>query len=375
MLFAALLAQRMDAFLRYFRQAALLPAWPLLALLVAIPAAGRAQVSFPSLDAKAVNLCEPPAACERIGKLRLLGALQLPGQTVNGLRLSGLSGLAWNEDDNLLYALTDHGVLFHLRPVFRNGQLADVVLRHAAALIDPRTRKPVRWKRSDSEGLDILNGRNGKQGDAELLVSFEREPRIARYRPDGTHIADIPLAAALRDVKRYRGGNKMLESVCLHPREGILTAPEEPLDNDTDTDTARLYRMDGSAWRFPASRGGMVALECLPDGDVLVMERDYSTLSLRWTMTLRRLRLPPGTPADALLSAETLTTLDSDQGLQIDNFEGLARHRGNRFFMVSDDNDVFIQRTLLVYFELVESSAQLKERLETVLPAAAVLPR
>jgi hypothetical protein len=49
-----------------------------------------------------------------------------------------------------------------------------------------------------------------------------------------------------------------------------------------------------------------------------------------------------------------VTTLDSDQDLHIDNFEGLARHRGNRFFMVSDDNGVFIQRTLLLYFELVE---------------------
>lgn len=348
----------MDAFLRYL----------LLALLAAAPAASKAQDFFPSLEAKAVDLCDPPSACGRIGNLRLLGVLQLPARTLNGVRLSGLSGLAWDEDDNLLYALTDHGVLFSLRPIFRNGQLADVALLHVAALIDPRTHKPVRWRRSDSEGLDILNGRNGKKGDAELLVSFEREPRIVRYRPDGTHIADVPLPAALRDVKRYRGGNKMLEAVCLHPREGILTAPEEPLDNDeprngrgsprleraVESGAARLYRMDGSSWRFSASRGGIVALECLPDGDVLVMERDYSALSLRWTITLRRLHLPAGTPPDSLLAAETMATLDSDQGLHLDNFEGLTRHHGNRFFMVSDDNDVFIQRTLLVYFELLD---------------------
>jgi hypothetical protein len=313
----------MDAFLRYF----------LLVLLVATPMAGRTQDSFPSLEAKTVDLCEPT-------------------RSVNGLRLSGLSGLAWDEDDNLLYALSDHGVLFHLRPIFRNGQLVDVTLRHVAALIDPRTHKPVRWKRSDSEGLDILNGHNGKQGDAELLVSFEHEPRIVRYRPDGTYIADVPLPAALRDVKRYRGSNKMLESVCMHAREGILTTPELPLDHETEF--ARLYRMDGGTWRFPASHGGIVALECLPDGDVLEMERDYATLALRWVITLRRLRLPADTPADTLLATETVATLDSNQGLHIDNFEGLARHHGNRFFMVSDDNDVFIQHTLLVYFELLD---------------------
>jgi len=351
-------AARRYALLRYFRQAALLPTWPLLVLLAAVPAAGGAQDVFPSLEAKAVNLCEPPAACGRIGNLRLLGVLYLPARTVNGARFSGLSGLAWDEDDNLLYALSDHGVLFHLRPIFHNGQLADVTVQHVAPLIDPRTHKPVRWTRSDSEGLDIINGHNGQKGDAELLVSFEGKPRIVRYRPDGTHIADVPLPAALRAVKRYRSDNKMLESVCLHPREGILTAPELPLDHETGV--ARLYRLDGSTWHFPASRGGIVALECLPDGDVLEMERDYATISLRWVITLRRLHLPPGTPPDTLLATDTVAVLDSNQDLHIDNFEGLARHHGNRFFMVSDDNDVFIQRTLLVYFELVEPSRQNK---------------
>jgi len=331
----------MDAFLRYL----------LLALLAAAPAAGWAQVSYPSLQARAVDLCESPPTCERIGKLRLLGALVLPSRTVNGMRFSGLSSLAWNEDDNLLYALTDHGVLFHLRPIFRNSQLADVALLHVAPLIDPRTRKPVRWRRSDAEGMDILYGRNGRKGDAELIMSFEGEPRIARYRPTGQFIADVPLSGSLRDIRNYRY-NRMLEAMCIHPREGILTAPEEPLDRAAGT--AYLYGADGNAWRFTSSRGGIVALECLPDGDVLVLERDYSTLSLRWIITLRRLHLPAGTPPDSLLPAETVATLDSYQGLHIDNFEGLARHHGNRFFMVSDDNDVFVQRTLLVYFELLD---------------------
>ena len=331
----------MDTFLRYL----------LLALLAAAPATSKAQDSFPSLQARAVDLCESPPACERNGKLRLLGALELPSRTLNGARFSGLSGLAWNEDDNLLYALTDHGVIFHLRPTFRNGQLADVALLYVAPLIDPRTRKPVKWRRSDAEGMDILNGRNGRKGDAELIVSFEGEPRIARYRPDGQFIADVPLSDPLHNIRNYRY-NKMLEAVCVHPREGVLTAPEEPLNGEAGT--ARLYRADGSAWRFAPSRGGIVALECLPDGDVLVMERDYSTLSLHWVTTLRRMHLPPGTPPDSLLPAETVTTLDSHQGLQIDNFEGLTRHHGNRFFMVSDDNDVFVQRTLLVYFELLD---------------------
>jgi hypothetical protein len=320
--------------------------------LVALAAVGHAQEGPLALDARAVALCDPPATCEHIGHIRILGALNLPEHDAGGQRLAGLSGLAWDDDDGVLYALSDHGRIFTLLPVFRGDRLVDVRLARSAALIDPASGKPVRWQRSDSEGLDILHGRNRHKGDAELLVSFEREPRIARYRPDGRFIADMPLPPALRDPKQYRGGNKMLESVCAHPHFGILTAPELPLKGDHEF--ARIYGMDGGSWRFPPGRGGLSALECLPDGDVLVLERELIPLSLRTVVTLRRLHLPAGTAPDTVLAAETVAMLDSGAGLHLDNFEGLAHHRGNRFFMVSDNNDVFIQRTLLVYFEILE---------------------
>jgi len=331
----------MDVYLRFL----------LLALFATVATAARAQVLLPALQAKATDLCKPPAACSSVGKLRMLGMLELSPVTFNKMQLSGLSALAWDEDENLLYALSDHGVLFSLRPEFKNSLLSNVSLVHVVPLIDPQTRKPVRWRRSDSEGLDILNGRNGKKGDSELLVSFEREPRIARYRPNGSYIADIELPVILREAKNYRGDNTMLESVCLHPREGILIVPEAPLEKEIKT--ARLYRMDGSSWPFAAGRGGVVAIECLPDGDVILMERDFPEITLHWVITLRRLRFPAGTPVDKPLAIENIAILDSEHGLRVDNFEGLTRHRGNRFFMVSDDNGVFVQRTLLLYFEIL----------------------
>lgn len=322
--------------------------FPVLALLTSASLAGELP---PALNARAVSLCDPPQQCEQISGLRILGLLDLPPLTVNGLRVGDLSGLAWDDDEGLLYALSDHGALLTLRPAFRNDRLVDVSLVRAAPLIDPLTNKPVKWRRSDSEGLDIVNGRNGKRGDAELLVSFEREPRIARYRPDGTFIADVPLPAPLRDPRRYRGGNKMLESVCLHPREGVLTAPEEPIDNET---IPRLHRMDGISGRIPPGRGGIVAIECLADGNVLLLERDFDVTQFRTVITLRRLRLPKSMEPDTLLSADTVAVLDSAKGLRLDNFEGLARHRGNRFFLVSDNNGVFLQRTFLLYVEIVD---------------------
>lgn len=333
----------MDAMLRYL----------LFVLLAALPATSWARDAFPALKAKDFDLCPQASSCDRIAGIRVLGALQLPTQLLdNGIRFGGLSGLAWDDDDQRLYAISDRGVVFGLQPVFRNDRLVDVALISANMLVDPLTRKPVKWRRSDSEGLDILNGRNGRKGDVELVISFEGDPRIARYRPDGRFIAEVALAKSLRETKNYRY-NRMLESVCVHPREGILTAPEVPM---AEQDGKRLYRADGRSWRIPPGRGDIVGLECLANGDVLLLERDFQKLSLHWLSTLRRLRFPAGTALDSLLSSQTVVELDGTE-YSIDNFEGLTRHRGNRFFVVSDDNNVFVQHTLLVYFELLPTSA------------------
>ncbi|HCU53389.1 MAG TPA: hypothetical protein DIC36_03600 [Gammaproteobacteria bacterium] len=324
--------------------------WFLVPVLAAFSTASAAQEPLPLLKARRISLCESPPACEHVGGIRVLGMLELPPLDVAGHKLSQLSDLAWDDDDGVLYAVSDRGTLYGLRPAFDQDRLTGVSLISAAPLIDPKTRKPVRFRRSDSEGLDILNGRNGRKGDAELLVSFEGEPRLARHRPDGSIIAEVPLSAPLNDIGQYRY-NRMLEGVCVHPREGILTAPEEPLL--IDNGVARLYRQDGRSWPLPTPRGGIVALECLPNGDVLVLERDFTTIVLRFVITLRRVHLPENAAADTTLKSEVIAVLDSADGLTVDNFEGLTRHRGNRFFMISDNNDVFLQRTLLMYFELL----------------------
>ncbi len=314
--------------------------------------ASPAAEPLPALDARPVPLADSAPGNERIGRLRTLGLLELPSRSVNGLRLAGLSDLAWDDDDGVLYALSDLGALFGLRPVIRNGQLADVSLVSAAPLLRPDGNRRLRHWQADGEGLDIANGRNGRRGDAELIVSFEGEPpRIARYRPDGTFVREEPLPAPLRDSKSYRSANKTLESICLHPRAGLLTAPEQPRRDDPDG-RARLHALAGSSWIYPRPTGGVVALECLPDGDVLLLERDFQPTQLRTVIALHRLRLPRR--GSEITDITRLATLDSDTGLKLDNFEGLARHRGNRFFLVSDDNDVFVQRTLLLYVEIVE---------------------
>jgi hypothetical protein len=300
------------------------------------------------LETRIVELSDTVKVGDRVGRLRFLGMLALPDITRNGVRLSQLSGLAWDDDDGILYAISDKGGLFHLQPKFTGDHLVGLRLLKTLPL-RPLGQAPAR---ADSEGLNILRGRNRRQGDAELLVSFERFPRIVRYRADGTAIGEYPLLAPLNDTKNYRDANMMLESVCVDPSLGVITAPEAPLKSERDGYT-RLFSLAGKSWLYPFTPGDRITdMECLGNGEVVVLQQTYLHAFGQIKVQLKRVQLTTVSSGQTL-QPESLALLDSKERLQIDNFEGLTRHKARRFFMVSDNNDLFVQRTLLLYFELL----------------------
>lgn len=320
----------------------------MLPALVAALGVATAAAEPVALETRAAPLAEHVDPGGRVGNLRFLGMLALPSVSVDGARLSQLSDIAWDGRKGVLYAISDKGFLFHLRPVLRDGFLIGVGLERAVRLRELDSGEPLRDRRTDAEGLELVHGAGG----TELLISFERFPRVVRYRPDGRALGQLPLPALLADTGAYVHANRMLEALCRDPDFGVLTMPEKPLTGEAAGDT-RLFSLDGPSWRYPiAEDDRIVSLACLGQGEVLVLEGNFGSRFWRSHVTLKRVRLA-GMPPDALLEPDTLFSLQSNRGYQIDNFEGIAHHRARRFFLVSDDNDFFLQRTLLLYFELL----------------------
>lgn len=285
--------------------------------------------------------------------IRLLGSLRLPGYPINRLTPRGLSGLAWDEDAGLLYAISDDGKLFHMRPILNKDVLTDVQTVAAYSLRDKQGRPLIRPS-ADSEGLAIQNGSNGIAGDSQLIVSFEGHPRIVRYTPTGKWLKDEPMPLPLSEL-HYKDLNKTLEAVSLHPHWGILTALEWPVD-EAATRYVPIISLTRS-WQYPlyqAPNSGLVAMESLPDGSLLTLERAFVSLLQPLVIALRRTEIPedPNKP----LKVENVAVFDTSQGWLLDNFEGLTRYRDRYFFMISDDNHAPLQNTLLVYFELLPPS-------------------
>ena len=161
-------------------------------------------------------------------------------------QLMEFSGLAWDEDEKRLYALSDRGFVTHLRPVFENEQLVDIQLIAKYTLKDTGG-KDLSHKYADSEGITLLNANNGKPDDTEFIISFERVPRIIRYTTTGDFIAKEPIKNSLNEISHYAGANNSLEAITLHKQFGIITGPERPLINSKDNQLSLYTGQQGMA--------------------------------------------------------------------------------------------------------------------------------
>jgi hypothetical protein len=288
--------------------------------------------------------------------IRLLGALRLKSPTVNGLQPRELSGLAWDADEGVLYAVSDDGFIVHMRPKFTGDILSGVDLVSAHLLLDEQGR-PCPERMTDAEGLVAWASRNGTVGDTELVVSFEREPRISVFRPDGALVRTIPLPAALGDLAGYSGDNHELEALTAHADFGLITAPERPL-RAAQSGRFTLYSADGREWTYPPLHpeySTVAGLETMPGGDLLILERRFSSIFKPVIFAVRRVKLS-ARGDDPDIPVHEVVHLDTSKGWAVDNFEAIARHEGNRYFLVSDDNENAFQKTLLLYFEVLDDA-------------------
>lgn len=328
------------------------------ACLVSVPPGPMAAQSVPSSELSAPHeLSAEHRNGTRFMGIRLLGALRIKRVPVDGHVPRELSGLAWDEDEGVLYAVSDGGKLFHFRPEFE-GELLTGLSGLAAHPLQDAAGRPLRGVWADAEGLAIENGDNGVSGDAHLVVAFERRPRLARYTATGRLLGAIPLPPPLADPGSYASPNKSLESLARHPTLGWLTAPEWPLRRGA-AGILEIWSSGGERWAYPTRKvpnNALVAMEALEDGSLVTLERGHGPLYSPLIISLRRtsaLQSSSGGPVEVATAA----VFDTSAGWRIDNFEGLARHRERRFFLVSDDNENSFQTTILIYVEIVDAVA------------------
>jgi hypothetical protein len=284
-------------------------------------------------------------------ELTILDHHVIPRDTeIDGLKITELSGLAWDEDEQLLYAISDKGQIYHFRLVLENDLIKSVTPVFGANLRDVKG-KTLKKNRRDAEGLTVWNAGNGKKGDTQLIISLEGEPRIVRFTPQGRAIDNIAVPEPLKDWRQLRDPNHGIESITYHPRYGFIVAPERPVKGQPkNLHTVYAAKKQWSFMAYPAPNSSITALEIMPgSNNLLVMERAWSGFPNPLVISLRRVNLDACSDEGAC-QAENLKVFSSS--LSIDNFEGMTALGNNRYLIVSDDGKSDLLRTLLTLFKV-----------------------
>lgn len=262
------------------------------------------------------------------------GATLAPGVSYAGgliLRGSNLHGLSdLKVVDNRAWAVSDFGSLirFDLR-LDSNGRLTSATNAISRPLTGPDGAILAPKENADAEGLAIL-------ADGEVLISFERDHRIGSYG------ADFASAAA------------------------PVPSPDAPFP---DNEGMEGLAPDGDGWLALGEGGGAWLCDrggCAPLSDPMPTPAD----GFRFTgadrdphggwFVVERLFVPPlnmqarvrHLSPEGVLSAPLIQLRPP---ASTDNFEGIAAVEtatGTRLYILSDDNDNFVQKTLLLAFDL-----------------------
>jgi hypothetical protein len=288
----------------------------------------------------------------KAGNLIYRGGLVLSS---NDHRFGGWSDLAVSADGAEILALSDAGRWLKAHLSYNaGGNLIQLTGAEIAALLDP-AGKPVRGPNSDSEGL-ALERPNDLNGPA--VVSFEGNVRIWRYDLSQGFEArptDVPVGNWVKALHN----NKQLEAVTIWKPDTLITFGEMKVNPGEDLLGAmEAYPGDGRPHTrmlsvVPHDPFAITGVANAPDGGLYLLERRFS---LAGGMGMEVRHIPPADIKEgARLEGEIIANL-SFQDANIDNMEGLTVRRGPHgetfLYIISDDNFLIFQRTLLLMFEL-----------------------
>jgi hypothetical protein len=271
-------------------------------------------------------------------------------------RFGGLSSLELSRDGTRLLAVSDRGFWLKADLLYTDGHLSGLDHPVMAPILAPNGKPNKDKMRSDAEALA---GWEPGGVDGKVIVGFESRTRAGVF-----DLGKSGFKARFKDLKLPRAvdkgpPNQELESIgrfAKGPLAGSIIAISE-LNKDENGDIRAFVWGGGrNAFEFSVKQledYAITDLAILPDGDILTIERSFSSASLPG-MAVRRIRtediIANGAVSPSLVFSGRMPFY------RIDNMEGIAVSELNgetRITVISDNNyRPEFQRTLLLQFAL-----------------------
>ncbi|PRD44408.1 hypothetical protein C5748_07480 [Phyllobacterium phragmitis] len=290
------------------------------------------------------------------GALEFMGGLEM---TAANREFGGLSAIRFLDAGRNFLGVSDTG-FWYAGQIDRDADGHPSGFSHfrMAPLLD-QAGKPFERKRdADAESLAI-------SGDS-VTVGFEREHRLLEYRLDTQDFASVPKTLPLPLPREELRRNASLEAVAVSPGSGPLGSTsvvltEKSLNENGDIFAAVLAGPHRGIFYVKRTDNFDISdAVFLPDGDLLILERQYALVS-GVALRIRRIKsetIRPGATVDGVVM------LKADMSYQIDNMEGIdvwTDSEGHQVLsLISDDNYSLWQRNLYLEFRLAEKIAGAK---------------
>ncbi len=276
--------------------------------------------------------------------IKILDSKVLGSERVDGLKFCEISDIAYDKSKDILYALSDKGRLFKLSIMIENKKIKSLKILSSKALRSLNGKK-LFGEYKDSEGLALIG--------ESLLVSFERKPRLLLYDDKFIPQKILSLPTPLDDIKNYRSKNKALEALTYDKNYGYITTPEYSLKKQKNN-----YHDIYTSWgklctvKLTDSKVAITEMEMMPDGNLMLLLRKFTLCSFSFETTLLKVNLKE--KKEGICKSTVLAWMSTQEGWDIDNFEGLTHVWDNVYLMVSDDNNNPFEKTILTLFEIKE---------------------
>lgn len=340
-------------------------------------------------------------------KLSYLDHTIIPTEsTFQGYKLGGFSGMAFDQQKNLLYALPD---LWDDIPRIIVFKTSPTLKAHKVIILKDQKGWPLPSKKLDNEALIRLS--NGHfivssegiylSSEQELPVNFSNPPALYEFNNQGILLKEIPVPSK---ITNYARPNETLESLAYnHLNKTFLTGVESPLwiddfinqekggytrffllDKNYNSQKELAYFLDPvtvPSWftkeKLDTAINGLTELTSYQDG-YFALERsfaaNFSKNEFHTSIKIYYFDLHNQKPTDismidSLTSSTSFIAINKKLAInledlrkylpneKLDNFEGMTlgpptQDGHNTIFLISDDNFSSKQKTILIRMKI-----------------------
>ncbi|CAN5456543.1 esterase-like activity of phytase family protein [soil metagenome] len=264
------------------------------------------------------------------GAVLAAGVSYAGGLSLHGANLHGLSDLKLDGDQ--AWSVSDFGAVVRFRILLdAGGRLVGADAASMRRLVGPDGAVMQSKAAADSEGLALLNG--------AVVVSFERDDRIWSYGP---RALDLP--TPLRRPEVAFPPNEGMEGLAAAPDGGWLALGE---GGGAWVCNISACRVLPNAPAVVTDGFMLTSADVDPNGGWFILQRRYSP-PFDMRAQVRRMA-PDGTLGPVLISLRAPASVDNMEGLAVQ-----ATPEGVRLYILSDDNDNPLEKTLLLAFDAAE---------------------